>query len=169
MWNMPKRQSEECRRVKDSLEEAAERDAEAVVVEKWIAQLTAEERTHIEKCGDCRAGAEDLAATKKLFRGVPSFTNEERPWFTARVMGAIAVRERELAQRLSAWNEFPRFAARLAWVTGVLLLVGTTLFYEKVVQAPRYKPNGTTQESIFEAPQQTSQDDILISMAGNNP
>ena len=108
-------------------------------------------------------------ATKELFQGARSFAQEERPWFAARVMTAIASRERELAERVSAWAEFPRFASRLTWVAAILLLAGTTWFYESVVRAPNYAPSGS-QESIFEAPQQTTPpDDILIGMAGDNP
>ncbi len=169
MWSVLKRPDGECRMVRDSLEEVARRHPESASVNHWIKELAAEEQQHMETCGACREAAGELAATKELFRGAASFAEEDRPWFAARVMGAIALRERELALRLSAWNEFPRFAARLAWIAGVLLLAGTTWFYERVLRAPQYELNGVSQESIFEAPQQTSQDDALISMAGDNP
>ncbi len=169
MWSVLKRQDRKCRKVRDSFEGVATRHPESTSVNHWIKELAAEEQQHMEACDACRDGAEELAATKELFRGAASFAEEDRPWFAARVMGAIALRERELALRLNAWNEFPRFAARLAWVAGILLLAGTTWFYERVLRTPQYQLNGASQESIFEAPQQTSQDDALISMAGDNP
>src|SRR5438046_10215566 len=117
--------------------------------------------------GSARAVLEVFRA-KQLFQGAASLRQEERPWFAARVMAAIASRERELAERVTAWTEFPRFASRLTWVAAVLLLAGTTWFYEAVVRAPSYAPTGS-QESIFEAPQPTTPDDVLVSLASDHP
>lgn len=166
MWNLLKRKDEECARLRNALEEAAMKLDEGAGVEALMEELTAEERKHIELCGACREAAQDLAATRELFRGIRSFADEDRPWFAARVMAAIASRERELAQRISAWTEFPRFASRLAWVTSIVLLAATTWFYESIVRAPKNQLNGT-QESIFETQQPTPPDDTLISKAGD--
>ena len=166
MWDKFKEQ-EECRRLRDGLEEAAASLQDAVSVESLIADLPDEQRKHLAACADCREAANDVVKVKALFNGASSFAQEERPWFAARVMAAIASRERELAERVSAWTEFPRFASRLTWVAAILLLVGTTWFYEAVVRAPSYVPSG--QESIFEVPQQTTPDDVLVTMAGDHP
>ena len=166
MWDKLK-ENEECRKFRDGLEEAAAELEGAVRVESLLALLPEEQGGHVAVCADCREAANDLVKVKALFSGASSFAEEERPWFAARVMAAIAVRERELAERVSAWTEFPRFASRLAWVAAILLLAGTTWFYEVVVRAPGYAPWG--QESIFEAPQQTTPDDVLVSMAGDHP
>jgi hypothetical protein len=168
MWDLLKRRDEECRRLRDALEQASARRGDRISVKSLTEQLSAEEQKHLSVCAHCREAVQDLVATKQLFRGVASFAKDERPWFAARVMAAIAWRERELAQRVSAWTEFPRFASRLTWVAAIVLLAGTTWFYESVVRTPNSPSNGS-QESIFEAPQQTSPDDILISMAGDNP
>ena len=168
MWNLRK-MTEDCRRLHDVLEDAAAQNRVAISVKTLMDALSAEERKHIEACRDCREAVQELVATEELFQGVTSFAEEERPWFAARVMAAISAREREIAARLNTWSEFSRFAPRFAWVTAVLLLAGTTWFYERVVRAPVYELNGSPQESIFETPQQTSQDDILISMAGDTP
>jgi dihydrodipicolinate synthase/N-acetylneuraminate lyase len=169
MWNLLKKSGQECARVQDCLEDAAAQRSNAGTIEELIAGLPAAARKHIDGCGVCWKAALDLVATKELFKGVASVTEDARPWFAARVMAAIAAREQELAERVSAWSEFPRFASRLAWVSAVVLLAGTTWFYEKGVRAPSNPPNGTAQESIFEAPPPTNQDDVLISMAGSNP
>src|SRR5437762_11145226 len=168
MWDMLK-DNEECKSFRDGLEEVSAKLEEAMRVESLIELLPEEQREHFAACAGCREAANDLIRMKTLFKGTASFAAEERPWFAARVMGAIASRERELAERVTAWTEFPRFASRLTWVAAVLLLAGTTWFYEAVVRAPNYAPSGS-QESIFEAPQQTTPpDDILIGMAGDNP
>lgn len=166
MWNMLK-ENEECKRFRDGLEEAAAKHDDAISVERLIADLSDEQRKHVTACVNCREAAKDLVRVKTLFHGAASFAAEERPWFAARVMAAISSRERELARRVSAWMEFPRFASRLAWVAAILLLAGTTWFYEAVVRAPNYTPAG--QESIFEVPQQTIPDDVLVSMAADHP
>lgn len=169
MWNLLKKSDKECRTVQDCLEEAAAQRSNAGTIEELIESLPLPARKHVDGCGVCREAARDLVATKDLFKGVASVSEEARPWFAMRVMAAIAARERELAERVSAWNEFPRFASRLALISAVLLLAGTTWFYEKGVRAPSIPSNGTAQESIFELPQHTNQDDILISMAESNP
>ncbi|HEY6944008.1 MAG TPA: hypothetical protein VI431_02630 [Candidatus Acidoferrum sp.] len=169
MWNPLKKNDEACRRLSDALEEAAAKHSGSMRVESLVEELSVEERKHFETCSDCRDAIQDLAATKELFQGVSSFAEEERPWFPARVMAAIASRERELAERVSAWTEFPRFASRLAWVGALVLLASTTWFYKSVVRAPNYAPAGS-QESILEVPQQQAiPDDILVSKAGDNP
>lgn len=168
MWNLLNRSKEECGRLRDRVEAMAAKQADAVSVKTVREELTAEERKHIDTCRDCQEAVRELFAAKELFERVPSFSQEERPWFVARVMAAIAARERELAERVTAWTEFPRFASRLTWVAVIVLLASTTWFYESVVRTPSHPVNGS-QESIFEAPQQTTPDDILISQAGDHP
>ena len=168
MWNPLKRNKDDCRSLRDAVERAAARQPHAVSFKNVENELTAAERKHFETCQDCRAAARDLFAAKELFQGAARFSREQRPWFAARVMAAIAARERELAERVTAWTEFPRFASRLTWVAVVVLLVSTTWFYESVVRTPSHPANGSP-ESIFEAPPQSTPDDILISQAGENP
>ena len=154
-----------CRRTQDGLEAVASRRPRPSSAEELIEELPGAERAHAQACSQCREAAEDLLATRQLFGGVASFGRVDRPFFPARVMAAIAARERELAELVSPWSEVPRFAARLAWIAAALLLVGTTLLYEKV---PRGSNGDASQESIFEAPQPTaSPDDVLISMERN--
>lgn len=161
------KENENCGKFRDGLEEAAAKFEDTVSVERLIRELSGEQREHVAACAGCQEAVNDLVKVKALFNEAASFADEERPWFAARVMAAIASRERKLAQRMSAWTEFPRFASRLAWVAAILLLAGTTWFYEAVVRAPRFVPAG--QESIFEVPQQTTPDDVLVSMAGDHP
>lgn len=166
MWDKLK-ENKECREFRDGLEEAAASFEGAIRVEELTALLPEEQRRHASVCAGCQEAARDLVKVKTLFNGAASFADEQRPWFATRVMAAIASRERELAERVSAWTEFPRFASRLTWVAAILLLAGTTWFYQAVVHAPSYAPSG--QESIFEMPQQSAPDDVLVSMAGDHP
>jgi len=168
MWNLLKRSKRECRRLSDAVEEAAAKQADAASVQNLTAALAAEERKHLETCQDCQQAVQEVVRAKKFFQAAASFSREERPWFAARVMAAIAAREKELAERVTAWTEFPRFASRLTWVVAIALLAGTTWFYESVLRAPAHPVSGL-QESIFEAPQQAAPDDILTSQAGDRP
>jgi hypothetical protein len=161
------KENQECIRFRGALEEATPKFEGAVSVESLIALLPEEQRGHVAACANCQEALNDLVKVKALFSGAASFAEEERPWFAARVMAAIVSREKELAERVTAWTEFPRFASRLAWVAAIVLLVGSTWFYESVVRTPSNSPAG--QESIFETPQQSAPDDVLVSMAGDNP
>jgi hypothetical protein len=169
MWNLLKKNKRECISLRDSLEEVAGKHGEDLRIEGLTDSLASAEREHLANCESCREAAQDLVAAKELFRGISSSAADARPWFAARVMNAIAARERELALRVSAWTEFPRLASRLAWITVVVLLASTTWFYEKVIRAPNYQRSGAAQENIFDAPSQTNQDDVLISRAESNP
>lgn len=162
------KENDKCKRFRDGLEDASAKLEDDIRVESLIALLSEEERGHVEACAGCQEAVNDLVKVKALFHGAARLAGEERPWFATRVMAAIASREREFAERVSAWTEFPRFASRLAWVAAILLLAGSTWFYEAVVRAPSYAPTGS-QESIFESPQQSAPDDVLVSMAGDHP
>jgi hypothetical protein len=167
MWNLLRKNNEECRRTQDSLEEIARRrHARGVVsAEELLADLPVQERTHAVACNLCREAAQDLLTTRELLRGIPRADSVNRPFFASRVMAAIAAREKELANLISPWTEVPRFAARLAWITGLVLLAGTTWFYERGMTTPNRNTNGdANQESIFETPPPSNQDDVLISM-----
>ena len=170
MWNLLKKNDhEECGRSRNSLEEVAVKNADAGSIEGLIQSLPESEREHITSCQSCHEAAQDILSVREIFRGIATSGAEARPGFAARVMSAIAAREREVALRISAWAEFPRLASRLTWITAVVLLASTAWFYEKVVRTPGYPSNGATPESIFEAPPQASQDDLLISMSESNP
>jgi hypothetical protein len=170
MWNLLKKSGQECRRVQNCLEEASAQRSNGGTVEELIEGLPLAARSHVDGCEACREAALDLAATKELFKGVASSKDEARPWFAARVMAAIAARQNELANALSPWTEFPRFASRLALVAVMVLVAGTTWYYEKGVRVQSYPINGAAmQESIFETPPPANPDDVLISVAGSNP
>ena len=170
MWKLLKKNEEGCRKLQDFLEEPAATRPEVSSLDELMAQLPAEESTHMADCLKCREMAEDFLATRKIFKGAASRAEDGGPWFAARVMRAIAAREGELAIAANAWREIPRFASRLAWITAVVLLAGSTWFYEKAMKTPSYPLRGATaQESIFETTPETNQDDILISMAESNP
>jgi hypothetical protein len=171
MWNLLKKSNEECRKLRDLLEESAAVLPEAVSIEKLSATWPAAQRNHIADCASCREAAQDVFATRKILKDVASYSDVARPWFAARVMAAIAARERELAEAASTWLAVPKLASRLAMASGVLLLVASTWLYERRLPTPTPSQQASTlaaQESLFEAPP-ANQDDVLVNVQENNP
>jgi hypothetical protein len=129
----------------------------------------AAERAHIAACMSCQEAANDLLATREIFKDVTSDAGTERPWFATRVMAAIAARERELSETASTWLAVPRFASRLALASGTALLIASTWLYERP-QPPvnQQAAARAAQESLFEAPPTVNQDDVLVPVQENN-
>jgi hypothetical protein len=149
---------EECAQLREWLEESSN-------ITDLYSQPTA--REHLAKCADCHAAAEDLRATRVLLKEIPPQASRTAPWFALRVMAAIAARERELGRVREAWTVVPRLAARLTWISALVLLLASTWLYE----SPRSKPvnpgvNDSTAESLFDNPQPpTTKDEVLLSLA----
>lgn len=171
MWNLLTRRKDECRHLQDLLEDPAATQPHATNVEALLAALTPVQRAHYDDCQSCRDAAQDLLATREIFKEVASHAKEPGPWFTRRVMAAIAARERELALQVSPWTAVPRLASRLAWIAAIVLLAGTTWLYQKPAATPGRQPSASSsQEYLFEAPAPPmNQDDVLISLAERNP
>ncbi|HXY23449.1 MAG TPA: hypothetical protein VEI73_02285 [Candidatus Acidoferrum sp.] len=165
MWNLLKKTSAECQGAQDGLEKITPRNSSACTAQEMMEELSATDREHLAACSDCREALENLVATRRIFRGVASAGEPSRPFFASRVMAAIAAKQKELAELITPWSEVPRFATKLAWISAVLLLAGTTWFYEKYASEPPRSSGDATQDSIFETPAPPNQDDVLISMA----
>jgi hypothetical protein len=169
VWNLLKKSDDECRKLQDLLEDSAVRP-EAASAEALTEILSPSERTHLASCEQCREAARDLVATREIFEGIGSAAEMASPWFATRVMAGIAACERELAEAASTWLAVPKFASRLALVSGALLLVASTWLYERPSAAPaKQSAAAASQEYLFEAPQPPmNQDDVLISLAEQN-
>lgn len=155
--------NEECARLLELAEACAAERLDLKSVEALSAALPAEEREHLSGCEDCREAAGDLLEARELFRAVGSQAQIERPWFSARVMAAIATKEQELSEVTKTWLAVPRFASRLAVASAALLVVTSTWLYERPRPAP--SPQNTSleaQESLFESAPAAHQDDILV-------
>jgi hypothetical protein len=169
MWNLLKKRDEECGKLRDLLEDSAAARPEAVTVEHLSQEWPATERAHLAACSSCLEAANDLVATRKIFKRVASNTEMERPWFATRAMAAIAARERELSETASTWLAVPKFASRLALASGALLLVASTWLYERPLPTPNLQASAlAAQESLFEAPPPMNQDDVLVPVQENN-
>jgi hypothetical protein len=159
----------ECGKLRDLLEESATARPDAISVEQLSQDWSAAERAHIAACENCLEAAKDLLATREIFKGVTSDAVTERPWFAARVMAAIAARERELTEAASTWLAVPKFASRLALASCALLLVASTWLYERPQPAANQQAaNLAAQESLFETSPPMNQDDVFVIGQENN-
>jgi hypothetical protein len=153
MWDLLRlrKNMDECGRLRDALEGAAE-----------TAALSRTQQEHLAACPQCQAVADDIVMSRALLQDVPARAALPGPWFAPRVMAAIAARESELLQSLEAWAAVPRLAARLTWLSALALLLASTLLY----QLPKFTPrsgNETVAESLFDSPQSSSpQDDGVL-------
>ncbi len=168
MWKLLSKRDEECRKLRDFLEESTAACHGSRSLQELLAVLPPAEQSHIAACEKCREAARDVFAVREILKDVAPRTKEAGPWFVSRVMRAIETRERELAARVTAWGEIPRFASRLAWIAAIVLLAGSTWLYERgTTGSSRPQSGAAAQESIFETPPPANQDDVLISMAEN--
>jgi hypothetical protein len=159
----------ECGKLRDLLEESATARPDAISVEQLSQDWSAAEHAHIAACENCLEAAKDLLATREIFKGVTSDAVTERPWFAARVMAAIAARERELTEAASTWLAVPKFASRLALASCALLLVASTWLYERPQPAANQQAaNLAAQESLFETSPPMNQDDVFVIGQENN-
>lgn len=171
MRNLLNRRRDECEQLQDLLENSAAENVYSGGIEEFAESLPADGREHFAECGGCRQAAQDLLATRELFKGAIAPSEDGGPWFAKRVLTAIAAREREMAVAMSTWSVVPRFASRLAWAAAFILVVGSTWLYQTSTPRTIWQPAAvTSQEYLFEAPAPPmNQDDVLISMAESKP
>jgi len=158
MWNPlnTRKKSEECRSLRDFLENAQREDASEV------SSLSGAQQKHLAACSECQQVADDILMARTVLRAMPRHSEVSAPWFAPRVMAAIAAKESELRQSLEAWAAVPRFAARLTWVSALALLLASTWLYKSPQAAPNVAQNSqSTVESLFDSPQSSATDDVL--------
>ena len=170
MWSLLKKNDDECGKLRDLLEDSAAGLPAATRMEELSEAWPAAQRNHLATCGRCQEAAQDLLATREIFKGVGSATGMVRPWFSTRVVAAIAARERELTEAASTWLAVPKFASRLALASAALLLLTSTWLYEKPLPAPNQQAVSlAAQESLFESSPPANLDDMLVPVQENNP
>ncbi|OLB16721.1 MAG: hypothetical protein DMG45_19275 [Acidobacteria bacterium] len=170
MWSLLKKNDDECGKLRDLLEDSAAGLPAATRMEELSEAWPAAQRNHLATCGRCQEAAQDLLATREIFKGVGSATGMVRPWFSTRVVAAIAARERELTEAASTWLAVPKFASRLALASAALLLLTSTWLYEKPLPAPNQQAVSlAAQESLFESSPPANLDDVLVPVQENNP
>ena len=165
-----------CERYREALEDLRPDVGEAAASAELRNSLPPEVLGHARECDACEEAAQTFWASRDLLARSLELAREHRnaamneikPWFAARVMAKIAERETEGRRALAEWSvAVAKLASRLAWVSALLLLVGTWF----------YGPNGgqlntpSVQSKAEAAPQylfdsaagQATLDDALVS------
>src|SRR5258708_7390991 len=107
MWNplSTKKKSEECRSLRDILENAQIEGASEV------SSLSGAQQKHLAACSECQQAADDILMARTVLRAMPRHSEVSVPWVAPRVMAAIAAKESGLRQSLGPWAAVPRLAA----------------------------------------------------------
>jgi len=162
MRELPMGEKINCEWLRDQLEElppGTARDAGAL-----LTQLPEEVRAHAAGCAECQAALQDSVDTRQVLAAMNSNSPQPGPWFTARVMNAIAAQEQAMEERQNGfWVNVRRLAPRLVALATLLLMLGGTWAFQERRAASRVQGAQMGPiESIFEgAPATPPNDDII--------
>lgn len=147
MGNLFQRENEACRSFRDALEELPVKGGLQINAEEWLGELPAEDADHGGGCAVCREALEEFAEARRALAGMPSVG--AGPWFTARVMAAIAAREKE-AEIDGVWISVRRLAPRLVALSALLLVVGGSWAVEQT-RRDVAKADGRIGDMVFDS------------------
>jgi hypothetical protein len=177
MWDKFRKENRLCEQYREALEGLRPDVGQAAASAELRNSLPAEVVEHARECDTCQAAAETFWASRDLFAGSLELAREQynaamhesKPWFAARVMAKIAERESEGRRALTEWSgAVAKLASRLAWVTALVLLVGTTWFYgpnggQLHTRSVQSKAEASPQYLFDSAAGQATVDDALTS------
>ncbi|GAC1660910.1 MAG: hypothetical protein NVS9B4_12480 [Candidatus Acidiferrum sp.] len=167
----------ECTQFRAALEGCDPGAAGGAGVDAFLASMGGPLNAHGNGCANCRQAAEELLATRVLLAPLTEGQRDVSVYFAKRVMALIAEKQQARQTASSVWSLVPRLAARLAWVSGVALLVVGTWIYEAptnvgqdnvqdVGQNVAQNTAQGTPEYLFESPTASvSRDDALTNIA----
>lgn len=122
MGNLFNRESRDCQSFRDALEAMPVNNELRLGVENLLEEFPGDVEAHGTRCAACRAALEEFVETRNALAGMN--VPQAGPWFTARVMSAIAAKEREDEARDGVWIGVRRLAPRLVAVSALLLVLG---------------------------------------------
>lgn len=176
MWDKLRKENRLCEQYREALEDLPPDVEKSMASSSLSTSLPAEVLEHARECDACEEAAETFWASRELLAGPLEFAREwnsspsdTKPWFAARVMAKIAERDMEGRRALTEWSgAVAKLASRLAWVSALLLLVGTTWFYgphggQLNNESVESKAQGTQQYFFDSAAGQSTVDDALVS------
>jgi hypothetical protein len=177
MWNKFRRENPICEQYREALEDLPPEIDRLTASAELNNSLPTQVLEHARECDTCKEAVATFWASRDLFAGplAPAHErpnaamNESNPWFSARVMAKIAERESEGRRALTEWSgAVAKLASRLAWVSALVLLLGTTWFYgpnegRSNTQSVQSRAESTPQYLFDSAAGQASVDDALVS------
>jgi hypothetical protein len=173
MWGKFRQDNRLCEQYRDVMEDISPDVDRATANAALRNSLTEDLAEHARNCDACEEAAETFWAARDLLATTLDVAREQheaaKPWFAAQVMAKIAERETEGRKALTEWSgAVAKLASRLAWVSALVLLVGTTWFYGPNgghLNAPsvQSKAEGTPPYLFESAAGQGTVDDALVS------
>jgi hypothetical protein len=176
MWDKFRKENRLCEQYREALEDLPPDVDRSLASASLSDNLPAEVLEHARECDACEEAAGTFWASRDLLAGRlelarewNSAASDAKPWFAARVMAKIGERETEGRRALAEWSgAVAKLASRLAWVSALLLLVGTTWFYgphggQLNTPSVESKAQATPQYLFDSAAGQGTVDDALVS------
>ena len=177
MWDKLRKENRLCEQYRQALEDLPPDVDQSTASASLSNSFPVEVLEHARECDACEEAAETFWASRELLAGPLELarecnraaTSEAKPWFAARVMANIAERETEGRRALAEWSgAVAKLASRLAWVSALVLLVGTTWFYgphggQLGMPSVESKAQATQQYLFDSAAGQGTADDALVS------
>lgn len=120
---------------------------------------------HSAVCADCRAAVADFKESRALLAPLRGDRAQVQPWFSSRVMAAIAEQESKLERSLEAWSAVPRLASRIAWVSALALLLTSTWLIEQQSTPKKTVTTDLVGEPMIDShPTPANNDEVLFSL-----
>jgi hypothetical protein len=166
MTTWEKGRFENCERFREQLEAVQLIGNERVARNELLMKMGSEFRGHAEVCGTCLDAVDDLVETHNLLQSGTNETmaSEPGPWFSSKVMNAIAAKENELELSEGVWQNVRRLAPRLVAVCGLLLVLAGT-WAVQVRRNYEARQIALPGESLFEpTPSAALNDDVLLTV-----
>jgi hypothetical protein len=167
MAGLPKETKMGCEKFVKELEGLPPEEKKNAAPVELLGQMTGSARAHVPECAVCKQALEDFQETRNVLTGLRENAPAPGPWFTTRVMRAIAARENEMEEsRNSVWMSVRRLAPRLAALAAVLLVVGGTWAIElRRAERQVQQPEMRAVEGLFEGSTGAPVNDDIVASA----
>jgi hypothetical protein len=135
MWDIFKKQNQSCVEYRDALEELSLDLDPAAALALLRSNLPEALIIHSQSCDACQEASETFWASRALLAEPAQLAAQLRaesaaPWFATGVMAEIMEREMQARQFVTEWaGAVARFSSRLAWISALALIVGSTFLY----------------------------------------
>ncbi len=167
-WFGKKRGS--CGWFREDLRSLMEETPAALSVEELLKGGGGELREHVSRCALCGTLLQDAVEGRKLLREVfvPAVVPDT---FASRVTAEIRARERAAPMVAYPWGAVQALAARVAWISALVLLIASTWVYQHnaVPPNPPLLPDTATDRFPEPLPQPSNLDEVLVSLAETKP
>jgi hypothetical protein len=163
MKELPKGGKVNCEWLRNQLEALSAAGPRDATPEECRNALPGEARQHLSQCAECEAALQDFALAHRELGRMQCTLEEPGPWFTGRVMSAIAAQEAELEETQNGfWTSVRRLAPRIVAFATLLLMLGGTWMFAQRHAAQTHGEELLPAEGLFElTPVAPANDDVI--------